>query len=302
MKEMTHSEWAIRPINGAFMIATNTPTSGLVAGANVRTPFQEEEPLCELCGEAAVLEVLEYYPEDCTFTLDTCCEAMNDWAVVELPRLSRKQLATWFELSTGIKTRQIITEEAPSWCVDPGLSFSPVDWKDAKAFVAEHHRNNAPPPGWRFGQGLRSSGELVAVVIAGRPVAPKIDHRKVIEVTRLCVKDLFPRRLGWNACSMLYGYVFQEARRRGYEKVISYTHPGESGASLRAAGFVEEGLTSGGSWHRASRPRPNAPKPSKKRRWAKYLLKTSVPMPAQLKLFPISRDEREDYSPRQLAA
>jgi hypothetical protein len=246
---------------------------------------------CSFCGEPAFLEVLEYYPADRSFTLDTCCEAMNNYALSELPYLSRKELAAWFESTTGVTVRQIITEDTPTWCVDEGLTFCPVTWQEAKSFVAEHHRNNGAPQGWKFGQGLRSAGELIAVVIAGRPVAPNVDHRKVIEVTRLCVKDLFPHRLGWNACSMLYGYVFREAKRKGYERVITYTHPRESGDSLRSAGFVEDGLTSGGSWHRASRPRPNAPAPSRKKRWVKELLKTAVPRPTQLMLYTNSSTE-----------
>jgi hypothetical protein len=240
---------------------------------------------CSFCGEPALLEVLEYYPEDRSFTLDTCCEAMNEYALSELPSLSRKELSAWFESATGVAIRQIIMVDTPTWCVDEGLTFCPVTWQEAKNFVADHHRNNDAPQGWKFGHGLRSSGELVAVVIAGRPVAPNIDHRKVIEVTRLCVKELFPNKLGWNACSMLYGYVFREAKRKGYERVLTYTHPSESGDSLRAAGFVEDGFTSGGTWHRASRPRPNAPKPSRKKRWVKDLLKTAVSRPTQLMLY-----------------
>ncbi|RZU28924.1 XF1762 family protein [Edaphobacter modestus] len=257
---------------------------------------------CNFCGELVRVEVLDYFAEDRSFTLDTCCGELHEFAVTHLPNLSRKEFATWFESSCGVGVRQIITQETPTWCVDTGLSFCPVTWQEAKAFVSQHHRNNAAPQGWKFGHGLRSCGELVAVVTAGRPVAPNIDHRKVIEVTRLCVKDLFPRKLGWNACTMLYGWVFREAERKGYQKVVTYTHLHESGVSLRAAGFFEDGLTAGGSWHRANRPRPNAPEPSKKRRWIRDLIKSDAAPPRQLALFPKLQKECSDTYLERLAS
>jgi hypothetical protein len=67
------------------------------------------------------------------------------------------------------------------------------------------------------------------------------------------VKDLHPRALGWNACSMLYGYACQEGRRRGFQRIITYTRPGEPGTSLLAAGFVRAGMTKGGPWQLSSR-------------------------------------------------
>jgi hypothetical protein len=67
-----------------------------------------------------------------------------------------------------IKARQIITDDKPTRYVDLGREFCAVTRQETKAFVAEHHRHNAAPRAWKFGQGLLSSGELVAVVIAGR--------------------------------------------------------------------------------------------------------------------------------------
>jgi hypothetical protein len=41
-----------------------------------------------------------------------------------------------------------------------------------------------------------------------------------------------------NACSMLYGACWRAARALGYRRAVTYTQDGESGASLRAAGWV----------------------------------------------------------------
>jgi len=232
-----------------------------------------------------VVDVLEYFPEDRSFLLDTCCEPMHDQAVSVLPMMERRALNAWFRASTGVQLRQIITsDECFSWTTDPGLEFCDVEWSVAREFVRTHHRHNAPPPGWKFGKGLMSGTELVAVMMAGRPVAPNIDHRTVIEITRVCVKDLHPRDLGWNACSMLYGFACQEAKRRGYHRAITYTRPDEPGTSLRAAGFIRNGLTKGGSWHRKNRPRPNAPDPCPKQRWLRELGPAATRLPLQLEL------------------
>lgn len=150
-----------------------------------------DQDLCFFCGESAFVDVLEYWAEDRSFQLDTCCEAMHDHAVRVLPLMERRELNAWFLASTGCQIRQIITsDECPSWTVDPGLTLCDVEWAVAREFVRTHHRHNAPPPGWKFGAGLTSGSELVAVMMAGRPVAPNIDHRTVIEITRVCVKDL----------------------------------------------------------------------------------------------------------------
>lgn len=191
------------------------------------------EPLCEFCGEVAVLDVLEYFKEERSFLLDTCCEAMENIALETLHTLSRNELATWFEAATGVRIRQIIAGvELPTWTVDAGLDFCEVTLDEAKSFVADHHRHNAPPLGWKYGIGLRSGSELVAVMMAGRPVARNLDPRVFIEITRVCVKNLFPHALGWNSCSMLYGYACRIATKRGYQTAITYTHPVEIRAEL----------------------------------------------------------------------
>jgi hypothetical protein len=243
-----------------------------------------ENNSCIFCGEIALLEVLEYFPEERSLLLDTCCEAMQEQALEILPTLNRRELNAWFQSSTGIMPRQLILDsESPSWIVDSGLEYVEVQWAEAWDFVNEHHRQNDAPAGWKFGIGLRSGSELVAVMKAGRPVSKAYDHTKVVEITRVCVKNLFPHALGWNACSMLYGYACREAAKRGYKRALTYTRLDEPGASLKASGFVQSGIAKGGSWDSKSRRRANAPLPSKKRRWWRDL-GSAVQLPEQLEL------------------
>jgi hypothetical protein len=122
---------------------------------------------CEFCGEPASVEVLEYFPEDRTFLLDTCCEAMHEQALETLPTLSRRELNDWFRSGTGFLPRQLIlNSESLSWTVDAGLEYGEIEWAEARDFVNDHHRENNAPAGWKFGIGLHSGSELVAVMMA----------------------------------------------------------------------------------------------------------------------------------------
>jgi hypothetical protein len=59
-----------------------------------------------------------------------------------------------------------------------------------------------------------------------------------------------------NACSMLYGACRAAAKAMGYKRVYTYILDTETGASLRAAGFVKDAeLPARPTWSRPSRPR-----------------------------------------------
>ena len=116
------------------------------------------------------------------------------------------------------------------------LEIVPITLACAKDFVTRHHRHNKAPTGHKFSIGLNSDGVLVGVATAGRPVARALDCGKTIEVTRTCT--LGDR----NANSMLYGAVLKCAKAMGYKRAITYTCEGESGASLKAVGFVVAAL------------------------------------------------------------
>ncbi len=112
------------------------------------------------------------------------------------------------------------------------MNIEPITFKKACEFVAMHHRHNKPPVGHKFSVGLRVNGELIGVAMAGRPVARHFDDGLTLEVNRTCTDGTR------NANSMLYGAVWRAAKAMGYKRCITYTQHGETGASLRAAGFV----------------------------------------------------------------
>ncbi len=128
----------------------------------------------------------------------------------------------------------------------------PITLKAAQAFVLQHHRHNDPPHGHKFSIGLTAAGTLVGVVVVGQPIARQNCDGYTAEITRCCVLD------GWrNANSKLYAAALRAARAMGYRRVITYTLPEESGASLKAVGFRADGLTklNPKGWDMPSRPR-----------------------------------------------
>jgi hypothetical protein len=136
------------------------------------------------------------------------------------------------------------------------LTLVPVSQRQANDAVRRWHRHNAAPRGDLFRVGATLDGVLVAVGIAGRPVARAYDDGQTVEVTRVSSDGTR------NAGSLLYGALTRAAWALGYTRVITYTQARESGASLRAAG-----------WHViAQRPaRPGWDMPSRPRDDARYL-------------------------------
>lgn len=126
--------------------------------------------------------------------------------------------------------------------------ISPISLKAAQDFVAQHHRHNKPPVGHKFSIGLKNSdGDLIGVATAGRPVARHFDDGLTLEVNRTCTTG------ERNANSALYGAVWRAAKAMGYHRIITYTQADESGASLRAAGFVRiKELPARKSWAESS--------------------------------------------------
>lgn len=112
------------------------------------------------------------------------------------------------------------------------LQITPVTLKTAREFVLKHHRHNKPPVGHKFSIGVRNDADLVGVATAGRPVARHFDDGLTLEVNRTCTDGTK------NANSMLYGAVWRCAKAMGYRRAITYTQADETGASLRAAGWV----------------------------------------------------------------
>lgn len=115
----------------------------------------------------------------------------------------------------------------------PKLVVTPVTLAQANEFVTQLHRHHKKATGHKFsiGIGVSDGDKLVGVIICGRPIARHLDDGRTLEVTRSCT-DGTP-----NANSALYGAAWRTARELGYDRLITYTQEGESGSSLKGAGW-----------------------------------------------------------------
>lgn len=113
------------------------------------------------------------------------------------------------------------------------LTIIPISFRQAVAFIAEHHRHHKPPRGMKYALGVTDAeGCLHGVITVGRPVARALDDGLTAEVNRSAT-DGFP-----NANSALYAAAWRVAAAMGYRRLITYTQEGESGSSLKGAGWM----------------------------------------------------------------
>ena len=143
------------------------------------------------------------------------------------------------------------------------LRIVPCKQRDAKAFVKEHHRHHRPSVSAVFCLAVVDGDDLVrGVAMVGRPVARRSDDGFTCEVTRVATDG------ARNACSMLLGACRRVAFAMGYARIITYTLPVEGGASLRACGWSNTGLTGVGDWtSRGGRHEPLGAVAGAKTRW-----------------------------------
>lgn len=94
------------------------------------------------------------------------------------------------------------------------LRLKPISLRDANEYVRKYHRHHKPVAGHKFSIGCEADGELVGVIIAGRPVSRYLDDGFTLEVTRLCTNG------EKNACSFLYGAAARAAAAMGYKRII----------------------------------------------------------------------------------
>ena len=136
------------------------------------------------------------------------------------------------------------------------LHLVPVSRQVAHDCVTRWHRHNGVPSiaGDLFRVGAATDdGVLVAVGMAGRPVARHYDDGTTIEVHRVSSDGTR------NATSMLYAALTRAAFALGYTRIITYTQADESGSSLRAAGWKVIGSRPARKgWSTPSRPRDDA--------------------------------------------
>ena len=152
----------------------------------------------------------------------------------------------------------IVRQAVASRC----LELQPISLAEAKQFVASHHRHHQPPVGHKYSIAVNNGDDIVGVIIVGRPVARAYDDGWTLEVTRCCCIDG-----ARNAASKLYGAARRAAWALGYRRLITYTLPSESGASLRGAGWRCIGIRGGGSWDCPSRPRVDKAPTGQKLLW-----------------------------------
>jgi hypothetical protein len=113
------------------------------------------------------------------------------------------------------------------------------------------HRHHQPVPGHKFSVGVADEdGVLRGVAIVGRPVARHFDNGQTLEVNRTATDGTR------NANSMLYGAAARVAFGLGYTRLITYTQEGESGSSLKGAGWKPIAVRpANNGWSVPSRPR-----------------------------------------------
>ena len=153
-----------------------------------------------------------------------------------------------------------------------GLTVRPIRQAPAAEFVRLVHRHNKRTlPGWKFGSGLYLDGQLVGVGIAGTCSSRELERRgdgHFIEIRRVATDGTL------NACSAIYARMIRAAKAIGYCRVYTYSLQSESGASLKASGFVvDAGVKKAAKgWDRPSRPRDDSEWPDEaKVRWVAYL-------------------------------
>ena len=129
------------------------------------------------------------------------------------------------------------------------MHIIPITFKKASEFVAQFHRHNKPPAGCKFCIGVEEEGVLEGVAQCGRPVARAFDNGLTLEINRTCTNGKK------NANSMLYGACRAIAKAMGYKRIITYIQADESGASLKAAGFLKvKDLPARKDWAASSGP------------------------------------------------
>jgi hypothetical protein len=143
----------------------------------------------------------------------------------------------------------------------------PLNLSEANSVVSRLHRHHAPCVGHRFSLGaMNNDGQVIGVLIAGRPVSRKSDPSMTLEVSRVATDG------SRNSCSFLLGAAARVAKHMGFAKIQTFTLPTEGGASLRGAGWVCEGLSKGGAWKRTNGEKRRTDQPTGlKHRWVKHL-------------------------------
>jgi hypothetical protein len=143
------------------------------------------------------------------------------------------------------------------------MKAKPLTRDEAKAYIQLHHRHHTFPAGYKFAIGAEKNGELVGVVLVGRPTARMLQAAEPLraEVTRLCTAG------ERNVCSFLYAAARRAAFAMGFTRIITYILVSEPGTSLKASGWTFVRVTKGGKWDRPSRRRESKAPEEPKQLW-----------------------------------
>lgn len=158
------------------------------------------------------------------------------------------------------------------------MEIRPISIRDANIYVEKHHRHHGKKVGCRFAIACCDMGGVHGVAICSNPVARRADDGLTLEVARLCTDGTY------NACSMLYGACARIAKEMGFKKIQTYILESETGASLKASGWICEGEAGCISWmhnpsertrqrnqyQQISMFQAKKPPEEMKVRWAKY--------------------------------
>lgn len=133
----------------------------------------------------------------------------------------------------------------------------------AKQYVASLHRHHSPSTSARYAIAIADeAGTVRGVAMIGRPVARLLDDGWTLEVNRVATDGCE------NACSALYGAATRLAKSLGYSRLVTYTREDEPGASLRGAGWENEGPIRARSWDMPGRRRVDKTEIVKRQRWS----------------------------------
>jgi len=163
----------------------------------------------------------------------------------------------------------------------PKLRVVPLELSEANQIVALWHRHHKPAQGHRFSIGCmdESNGRICGAAIIGRPVARLAGHpRDVLEVVKLVTDGTK------NSCSCLYAAAARTGRELGYLSIQTYILEEEHGVTLRASGWICEGIAGGGQWkHTDGKPRRTDQPIGIKTRWRRVLNteRPSIVLPMQ---------------------
>ena len=175
--------------------------------------------ICTWCNGLQWADVEEIHMDTNTFTVgDACCETFLNQLHDDF-EFAAGYLKPLVQHYTGQEIRGVATGDG----LNMKQKIKSIKQSIAKEFVREHHRHNPPPAGWRFGAGIWNWNRLIGVVMVGRPVARLIDHETTLEVNRLCIDDTINSDLTRHACSQAYAWTAREGRKRGFNKIITYT-------------------------------------------------------------------------------